>query len=142
MDFSNAPADFLINIVAGIVGALIILIVVDSRRRPNLKIDKRDAVTSTEGWTYLRVFVDNLPMRTLFRFLNREPAYATRAWISFYHLDTASPVYERQMVGRWSETPPPQERSQTVSTPEGNAIVVMIPEARDWEDIPPEEGRH
>ncbi|MEO8393894.1 MAG: hypothetical protein ABI700_12960 [Chloroflexota bacterium] len=141
MDFSNAPADFLINIVAGIVGALIILIVVDSRRRPNLKITKRDPHISPGNGVFLRVFVDNTPMQKLFRFLNREPAYATRAWISFYYPDT-TPVYQEEMIGRWSETPAPQEQYREIQTPEGKVNIVSIPESRNWEDIPPEEGRH
>ena len=109
MDFSNAPADLLVNIVAGILGAVIILIVLEKRKSPYLRLNVGET-HSVPDFTLLRVSVHNQGIgRLLSKIYDRDPALMCYAWINFYYdTDKAEPVRPGQeLVGRWSFTPVP-----------------------------------
>lgn len=136
MDFSNAGADLLINIIAGILGAMIVLFVVERRRRPNLTIVIEPDFPKLPQRNHLRVLVTNQnlypPLSLIY---DREPALMCRAWISFYYTD-GTRVYPREMVARWAKTPEPLSPIHEVKTNDGRSVFIANePKTQDWVDI-------
>ena len=104
---------FLINLVAGIVGILIVL-GIERQRRPGLTrkvgipgtIDEADLL-KRHPTTFLKVQIHNKNVpRWLAWVYDGEPALSCSAWITFHRLD-GHKVFDREMVARWSETPEP-----------------------------------
>ena len=105
--------NFIINLLAGIVGILVVLWI-ERQRRPRIFMDvgKHNEIgpndplgRSPAKWLYVQIHNKGMP-RWLAWVYNRESAQSCRAWITFYHLD-GNRVYDREMHARWSETPEP-----------------------------------
>jgi hypothetical protein len=132
--------DFFINLLAGIVGILVVLWL-ERQRRPGLTmhigvpgtIDEADPV-KRHPTTFLKVQVHN---RTVPRWLawvyHGEPAVSCAAWMSFHSLDGVA-LFDREMVGRWSETPDPPP-IQGIKTE--NGAVLRLLNVQDTMDIQP-----
>jgi hypothetical protein len=113
MNLSDITLNFLINLLAGVVGIFIVLWIERQRRpiitmdlaQPN-QIDSDDPLgRPVAKWLYVRIHNKSMH-RWLAWVYNREPALTCKAWVSFYHLDGYR-VYDREMNARWSETPEP-----------------------------------
>jgi hypothetical protein len=135
--------DFLINLIAGIVGIVFVLWL-ERQKRPGLSmkvgipstIDEQD-VLKRKPTTFLRVNVHNKTVpKWLAWVYDGEPALSCTGWISFHHLD-GQRVFSQEMLARWSETldPPP---IQITKTDEGNVARLVNPQ--DSVDIPPGES--
>jgi hypothetical protein len=134
--------DFLINLVAGIVGIIMVLWL-ERQRRPSLSmkvatpgtIDKLDLLKRNPT-TFLKVEIHNKNVpRWLAWVYDGEPALSCAAWITFHRPD-GTRVFDREMQGRWSESqdPPP---IREIKTEQGTALQLM--KAQDTVDIPPAE---
>ena len=103
----NLIRDFLVNLVAGIVGIVIVL-GLERQKRPALKlgVDIPDRNKKHHA-TWLYVNIRNQKMPSWSRWIgSREPAFACRALIAIYTLDDFRLCYE--MNARWSQTPAPK----------------------------------
>ena len=139
--FSYLP-DFLINLIAGIVGIVIVLWI-ERQRRPVLSmkvgvpgtIDEQD-IMKRHPTTFLKVQIHN---RTLPRWLSwvyaGEPALSCVGWVSFYDL-AGKQVVTKEMLGRWAETqdPPPIDKIEV-----DGKLVVRLVNPQNSVDIPPGE---
>ena len=106
--------DFLINLIAGIVGIFIVLWI-ERQRRPDLSIavgapgtiDEKDPLKRMVT-TFLHAKVSNrkIPKWISWAY-DGEPALSCEAWVRFFHLD-GQPVFEKEMTARWAESPEPQ----------------------------------
>ncbi len=105
---------FLINLIAGIVGIVIVLWI-ERQRRPKLSIsvdspgtiDERDPL-KRRVTTFLHANVTNNKIpRWISWAYDGDPALSCEAWVSFFHLD-GQPVFSKDMVARWAESPEPQ----------------------------------
>jgi len=88
----------------------LVAIFVESELRPQLRITKEaKPAASADGRRFLHVIVENRvlwwPLRL---FMDRRPAYQTRAWITFLN-EMNDPIFAegRRMAGRWANTPEP-----------------------------------
>lgn len=107
MDFSNAPADLIVNLFAGVVSAILVLFVVEGKRRPFLEFEVEPTIKGDRS--HVRVYVKNAPMPIPLRwFYDRETATRCHAWIMFYYEDGVR-VYQNEMVARWASTLEPVE---------------------------------
>lgn len=104
----NIGYDLVVNIVAGFIGALIVLIVLEKRKRPKIEFSVDSKPYEEPNFKLLRVLVYNKAMGWPLKYLyEREPAIRCQAWINFYYSD-GRPVYmQGEMQGRWSDTPIP-----------------------------------
>jgi hypothetical protein len=101
--------DFVINILAGLVGAMVVLWAVERKRRPSLKFVVETPPYKGQNRIHLRVIVHNQKLQFPLSWIyDREAAQLCRAWISFHHLDGRR-YFSKDMVGRWCETPEPVE---------------------------------
>lgn len=105
--------DFLLNVLAGIVGIVIILFI-DRSRRPELQIkegnigfmEPDDQLGRPEA-AFRYIKIKNKPIFPLWGFFfDREPAYACKAWITFMDLEK-NRLFEEEMLGRWTSNPEP-----------------------------------
>ena len=139
MNTTELVVNFLINLVAGIVGILIVLWI-ERQRRPRLTItmgqpsqikeeDPLHRVPST--WLHVQVHNRNVP-RWLAWVYHGEPALTCRAWITFHHLD-GQRVFDREMKARWAGSDEP--KVEIINTQEGQ--VARLVGAQDSFDIPP-----
>jgi hypothetical protein len=104
---ANLIRDFLVNLVAGIVGIVIVL-GLERQKRPALKlaVDIPDRNKKHHA-TWLYVNVRNVKMPSWSGWIgSREPAFACRASIAVYTFDDFRLCYE--MNARWSQTPAPK----------------------------------
>lgn len=134
--------DFVINLIAGIVGILIVLWI-ERQCRPRLffkigvpgTIDDKD-VMKRHPTTFLKVQVHN---RNLPRWLSwvymGEPALSCSGWVSFFDEDGA-PIFPKEMLGRWSETPDPPPIDYTKVD---DVVVARLVSPQNTVDIPPGE---
>jgi len=134
--------DFLINLIAGIVGIAIILWI-ERQRRPVLfmkvgvpgTLDEKD-VLKRHPTTFLKIQVHN---RTLPKWLSwvyvGEPALSCVGWITFFDIE-GRPLFQKEMQARWSETqdPPPIQYTQI----EGGMVARLV-NPQNSVDIPPGE---
>lgn len=141
MDISSLSINFLINLIAGIVGILIVLWI-ERQKRPELSMrvgvpgrigDNDPLGRQAATWVKIQIHNSNMP-RWLRWVYDREPALACRAWITFHHLDGRR-VFDREMNARWSETPEP--RVEVKQTEKGQVGILLG--VQDSVDIPPGE---
>jgi len=129
---------FGISLLASIIGVGLVLWI-DRQRRPRLRmtvgipgtIDKFDPLHRPVT-TFLHVRIDN--ERTKFPvslFYDADAAHSCAAWLTFYHLD-GHKVFDREMAGRWTETPEPSMRQIR----QDNKTVVMLAGVKNTVDIP------
>lgn len=142
MGFSDLVVNFGINLVAGVVGILIVLWI-ERQKRPRLSmkvgepgwIEDDDPLKRTPcKWLHVQVHNPGMP-RWIAWVYDREPALSCRGWITFHHLD-GHRVFDREMIVRWSETPGPE----IVEYPTENGKVAMLGKnVQQTFDIPPGE---
>src|SRR5574341_169135 len=98
--------NFLINLVAGIAGILIVLWL-ERQRRPSLsmkigsvhRLGTEDILARTQS-TWLRASIHNRNVPNWLAWVYRgEPALSCRAWITFHHLD-GHRVFDRARKAR------------------------------------------
>ena len=134
--------DFLINLIAGVVGILVVLWI-ERQRRPRLSmhvgipgtIDEHDPL-KRHPTTFLKVQIHNLCVpKWLSWVYDGEPALSSAGWITFHHLD-GQRVFDREMLARWSETQDPPPIAAT-KTDEG--LIARLVNPQNAVDIPPGE---
>ena len=141
MNINDLGVNFLINLIAGVVGILIVLWI-ERQRRPNIfmKVGEPGRITVADPLkrppaSWLNVEVHNRSIPSWLRWVyDGEPALSCRAWITFHHLD-GHRVFNREMYVRWSETPEPRVRF----TPIEDGKVARLVGVQDTVDIPPGE---
>lgn len=125
-----AVAEFLFSVLASVVASVLIILLIDRQKKPKLRM----VVGSSHS------LPDEDPLgrpatKWLSWLYSRDPAVMCQAWLTFYH-GHPSPdyrhVYDREMVGRWADSPPPDIR--TVETPDG--IKALLHNATTSIDIP------
>lgn len=133
--------NFVVNLVATIVGILVVLWI-ERQRRPSLSMKVGETGAIGDGdplgrppakWPHVQVHNRNVP-RWLAWVYRGEPALACRAWITFHHLE-GHRVFNREMNVRWSETPEPNV--EITNTERGQAA--RLRGVQDTVDIPPGE---
>lgn len=131
---------FLINLVAGVVGILLVLWI-ERQRRPGLtlKIGTPGEIRADDPlrrprakWLHVQVHNRNVPPWLAWVY-HGEPALACRAWITFHHLD-GQRVFDREMGVRWAGSPEPSVES--ITTPD-KKVARRLVGANDYFDIPP-----
>lgn len=140
MSLGEIMLSFMTSVVGGLMASIVIFALIERRRRPKLlmKICKPHLLGG-ENDALKRPFSKNLCVRIynertpaiINLVYDRSPAFACRAWISFYHLD-GSPVYDREMTARWSDTSQPEFNSSTI---EGRTYVTPK-KVQETYDIP------
>ena len=139
MDKAELVINFFINLLAGIIGILIVLWI-ERQRRPSITITLGQPGHIKEGdplkrppctWLHVQVHNRNVP-KWLAWVYHGEPALACRAWITFHHLD-GQRVFDREMNARWSGSNQPKVES--INTEEGQ--LARLVGAEDSFDIPP-----
>jgi hypothetical protein len=134
--------NFFINLVAGIVGILIVLWI-ERQRRPHLtiklgqpgRLDEGDLLNrSPSTWLHVQVQNKNVP-KWLMWVYQGEPALTCKAWITFHHLD-GKKIFDRDMIARWSGSNEP--KVEVITTKEGK--IARLVGAQDTFDIPPGEN--
>jgi hypothetical protein len=134
--------EFLINLVAGIVGILIVLWI-ERQRRPVIfikvgvpgTIDDKD-VLKRHPTTFLKVQVHNRPLPKWLSWVYvAEPALSCAGWITFLDAQ-GKPLFKKEMLGRWSETVDPPQIEYT-KTDDG--VVARLVSPQNTVDIPPGE---
>jgi len=138
MKIEDIPLNFLINLVAGVVGILIVLWIERQRRpRISMKVGERTSLPDDDPlgractWAHIAICNGKTP-RWLSWVYDGDPALACRAWISFHHAIDGHRLYSNEMVARWSEAPQP--RVVTVPTEKGTAA--LLENTYDTVDIP------
>jgi hypothetical protein len=135
--------DFLINLIAGIVGIVFVLWL-ERQRRPGLSmevgvpstIDEQDVLKRIPT-TFLRVNIHNKTVpKWLSWVYDGEPALTCTGWISFYHLDGEC-IFSKEMLARWSETQDPP--SIQITKTEKGAVARLV-NTQNSVDIPPGES--
>lgn len=141
MNLAEIFLNFAINLLAGVVGILVVLWL-ERQRRPGLRMQLGEPGEIKDGdplgrplskWPHVQVHNRNVPW-WLGWVYHGEPALACRAWITFHHMD-GHRVFDREMNVRWSETPEPAV--EVVNTEKGQ--VAKLVGAQDTIDIPPGE---
>ncbi len=142
MQSSDLLINFLINLVAGIVGILVVLWL-ERQRRPSLSMKVGEPGGIGEGdplgrpqtkWPHIQIHNRNVP-RWLSWVYRGEPALACRAWITFHHFD-GHRIFDREMNVRWSETPEPT--TEVINTTDKGQVVRLVG-MQDTTDIQPGE---
>jgi len=98
---------FVGSLFAAFLSAFIVLFV-EMELRPQISVVKEETErVKSDGRKFLRVVVENRalwwPLKLI---MDRRPVYQARAWITFL-TESNDPVFARQMIGRWSNTPEP-----------------------------------
>ncbi len=141
MSLPDLSLNFIINLVAGVVGILIVL-GIERQRRPVLFMEAGEPGWLSDDdplgrkackWLHVQVHNKNMP-RWLAWVYNREPAMDCHAWITFYHLD-GHRLFAREMNARWTETPEPE--LVVLQAASGQAMRLM--NVQDAVGIPPGE---
>ena len=112
---STKYIDFFINLLAGVVGILIVL-ALERQRRPRLlmKIGKVEGLPENDpmGRKQCRwptVEVHNLKIPSWLSWVySGDPAFACRAWISFHNPTDFGRIFSEEMPARWNEAGQPQ----------------------------------
>ena len=134
--------NFLINLVAGIVGILIVLWL-ERQRRPSLtmkigsihRLGTEDILGRAQS-TWLRATIHNRNVPNWLAWVYRgEPALSCRAWITFHHLD-GHRIFDREMNARWTGTDEP--KVELFNTDKGTAARLVG--VQETFDIPPGES--
>lgn len=141
MNSTELGINFLLNLISGIVGILIVLWI-ERQRRPGLtiklgkvsEIKENDPLNRTPSkWLHVQIHNKNVP-KWLAWVYQGEPALACRGWITFHHID-GQRVFDRQMVARWSSSEEP--KVEIINTDKGQAV--KLTGGQDYFDIPPGE---
>jgi hypothetical protein len=139
--------EFLLSVLASVTASVLIIVGIDSQKKPKLRFavgishslpENDPAGRPAAKWIRVEVSNVNRP-RWLSLLYNREAAVMCEAWITFYHVQPSPDyrcVYNREMAGRWTSSPPP--KIQIVETPEGPATVRSY--VTKSIDIPPGDG--
>ena len=107
--------DFLINLIAGVVGIVIVL-VLERQRRPQLsmKIGEVAGLPANDPlgrkhcrWPVIEVHNRRIP-RWLSWVYDGDPALACRAWISFHNPVDGGRIFAQEMPARWNEADQPR----------------------------------
>jgi hypothetical protein len=107
-------SDFLINLLAGILGIVIVLFI-ERQRRPCIEINlgsktefpPYDPLGREEAvFFYLNITNKKMPF-ILSWFYDREPALNCRAWLRFKTID-GKDVFNNEIIARWPNSPQPQ----------------------------------
>jgi hypothetical protein len=120
------PESFVGSLFAAAL-AIFIMFFVEMKRKPVINIIKEEnPFVVPDGRRFLRVIVENrAPRPPLNFFLDRNPAYQVRAWITFLTEDNELVFSEgRNMIGRWSRTPEPVRPIVSVSQGTGGATSI------------------
>lgn len=108
--------DFLINLLAGVVGILIVL-ALERQRRPKLQIKIGEIVSpflendplGRKQCRWPLVEIHNLKItRWLAWVYDGDPALACRAWISFHNPIDGGRIFREAMPARWNEADQPR----------------------------------
>jgi hypothetical protein len=141
MQLTELFVNFLINLVAGIAGILIVLWI-ERQRRPSLSMRVGEPGRIVDGdplkrppctWPHIQVHNRNVPFWLAWVY-HGEPALSCRAWITFHDLD-GHRVFDREMNVRWSETPEPKLRVINIE----GVQAAQLEGVQDAVDIPPGE---
>lgn len=95
-----------IGVVAGGIISIVITIVIESMRRPKLRISVLDPF-DFDLLRSLRLSVKNEDLPRCARWMIRAPASQCHGKITFHHRDTGHDVFARQMQTRWASQPEP-----------------------------------
>jgi len=95
-----------VGIVAGGLISIAITIVVESIRRPKLRLSIHDPL-DFDLLRSLRLTVTNEDLNPCARWMMRAPASQCHGKITFHHRDTGHDVFGRQMQSRWASQPEP-----------------------------------
>lgn len=104
---------FVLSVITSVIGSVIVTLLViglvERNRRPALWVELEKPAhkfqVNSQDVELLRVKVHNkLISKWLSWGYSREPAAQCRAWLAFYD-NNKLPVYSREMLGRWAETP-------------------------------------
>ena len=97
-----------IGVVVGGIISIVVTIVVESMRRPKLRISIVDPVDIDRlSLRSLRLKVRNADLPRCARWMMRAPASRCHGKITFHHHDTGHDVFSRQMQTRWASQPEP-----------------------------------
>jgi hypothetical protein len=109
--------------------SVFIVFFVEMELRPQISIVQEEKhPPRPDGRKFLRVIVTNRalwwPLKLI---MDRRPANQVRAWITFL-TESNDPVFarERQMIGRWSNTPEPVRPIMISQTPGGNPEMTLL----------------
>jgi hypothetical protein len=106
--------DFLVNLLAGVVGILIVLSL-ERKRRPKIlmKIGKTEGLPANDPggrkecrWPHIEVHNSKIAWWLSWVY-DGDPAFACRAWISFHNPTDGGRIFSQEMPARWSESHPP-----------------------------------
>ncbi len=95
-----------IGVVVGGIISIVVTIVVESMRRPQLRISIVDPF-DFDLLRSLRLNVKNEDLPRYARWMMRAPASQCHGKITFHHRDTGHDVFARQMQTRWASQPEP-----------------------------------
>lgn len=101
-----------IEIVLGALVAIIITILIEYWRRPQLSIEIAAPIDAEYSYEHVKnarfilVKVVNAPLPKFLRWMSRNSAIQCNGTITFHYLD-GQPVYQRVMPTRWSTSPEP-----------------------------------
>src|SRR6266446_2134726 len=116
--------DFLISLLATIVGILIVL-ALERQRRPSLtmKIGPTATLPENDGlgrkpcrWPIVEIQNPKLP-KWLSWVFDGDPAFACRAWITFHNPADGGRIFANEMSVRWSEADQPRVVAHPGTTP-------------------------
>lgn len=133
--------NFILSLVSGVVGILVVLWI-ERHRRPSLSIKLGQPSQIKESdflgrpvstWLHVQIHNRNVP-KWLAWVYHGEPALACRSWITFHHLD-AKRVFDREMEARWSDSDEP--KVEITNTDKGQ--VLKLVGVQNTFDIPPGE---
>lgn len=142
MNICELIISFLINLVSGVVGILIVLWI-ERQRRPSLSMEVGEKHRIKEGdildrpastWLHVQVHNRNVP-KWLAWVYHGEPALACRAWVTFHNFE-GKRVPDREMEARWTGSNEPKVETITVEKGQVKRLVG----AENAFDIPPGEN--
>jgi hypothetical protein len=136
--FQADHKSFVGSLFAAFLSAFMVFFI-EMEIRPQIRIVKEETPSiQPNGRKFLRVIVENRelwwPLKLI---MDRRPVYQARAWITFL-TESNNPVFARQMIGRWSETPEPVRPisiSLSSSGPAGISFLRDLSVSRDAVDI-------
>jgi hypothetical protein len=119
---------FVGSLFAAFLSAFMVFFV-EMERRPQISVvEEATPPVLPGGRKFLRVLVENRALWRPLRFImDRRPVYQARAWITFL-TETNDPVFgkERQMIGRWSNTPQPVRPVSISQSPGGASEISFL----------------
>lgn len=107
--------------------SIFIVFFVEMELRPEITITREEAhPVLQDGRKFLRVIVTNRALwRPLKLIMDRRPANQVRASITFL-TESNNPIFGRQMIGRWSNTPEPVRPIVISQNPTGNPEITLL----------------